>query len=350
MTAAANVVSLFSEIGRLTPADRQNTNRRGAGQFKAAVVDFERSHQRHRARFLGVGEAVDHAVLQHLELADRHAELLAGLDVFQRGRVDRIHAAGRLGAQRHDRAIDGFFDGGERVVDRPQHRIGADRDLVEGQLRCPQRILGRVVAPRQALGLAVDQEEREALLVARAAAGAGEHDDGVGRRRVVDDALVAGERPAGAFLGRLERDVGEIVAALALQPGEGELLLALDHRRQQRLLLRRGAGGGDHAAAQHDGRQEGLEHQAFAELLHDDHGLDRTAAVAAVGLGKGHAEPAELGHLRPILRQEALLGRDDLAPVLESVLVAHEALRRVLQLLLFVGQGQVHRSLPPKSS
>jgi len=40
MTAAANVVSLFSEIGRLTPADRQNTNRRGAGQFKTAVVDF----------------------------------------------------------------------------------------------------------------------------------------------------------------------------------------------------------------------------------------------------------------------------------------------------------------------
>ena len=39
---------------------------------------------------------------------------------------------------------------------------------------------------------------------------------------------------------------------------------------------------------------------------------------------------------------QPLVGRGDLAPVLEGVLVAHEALGRVLQLLLFVGQGQIH--------
>ena len=281
-------------------------------------------------------------MLQHLELADRHAELLAGLDVFQGRRVDRVHAAGRLGAQRHDGMIDRILDHAEGVIDLAQHRVGADRDLVEGELRGAQRVLGRVVAARDALGLGIDHEQREPLLLARAARGAGEHDDVVGRRRVVDDALVARERPAAAFLGRLERNVGQVVARLALQPGEGELLLALDHGREQRLLLGLRSGLGDHAAAQHDGRQERLQHQAFAELLHDDHGLDRTAAVAAILFREGHAEPAQLGHLRPVLRQPALFGGGDLAAVLESVLVANEALRGVLQLLLFVGKGQVH--------
>ena len=112
-----------------------------------------------------------------------------------------------------------------------------------------------------------------------------------------------------------------------------------------RLGLRSGLG--DHAAAQHDGRQERFQHQAFAELLHDDHGLDRTAAVAAILFREGHAEPAQLGHLRPVLRQPALFGGGgDLAPVLEGVLVTNEALRGVLQLLLFVGKGQVHLSSP----
>jgi hypothetical protein len=153
---------------------------------------------------------------------------------------------------------------------------------------------------------------------------------------------VAAKRPAGAFLGGLERHIGEVVARLTLQPGESELLLALDHRRQQRFLLRLAAGGRDHAAAQHDGRQERLQDQALSELLHDDHGLDRAAAVAAIFFREGHAEPAQLGELRPVLGQPAALGGDDLAAVLERVLVANEALGSLLELLLFVGKGQIH--------
>src|SRR2546430_9306870 len=61
---------------------------------------------------------------------------------------------------------------------------------------------------------------------------------------------------------RLERDVSEIVAALALEPGEGELLLAFDHRPKQRLLLRLRASRRDHAAAQHHGRQEWLDRKS----------------------------------------------------------------------------------------
>src|SRR5260221_267389 len=85
-------------------------------------------------------------------------------------------------------------------------------------------------------------------VIERAARGARQHDDVVGRRGIVDHALVAAQRPARAFLGGLERHIGQVVTRLALQPGEGELLLALYHGRQQRLLLGLGAGLGDHAA------------------------------------------------------------------------------------------------------
>ena len=129
------------------------------------VVDLERRHQGHRAGFLGVGEAVDHAVLQHLELADRHAELLAGLDVFQGRGVDRIHATRGLGTERHDGAVDRVLDHREGAVDLAQHSVGADRDLVEGGFRGAQRVLGRIVAARDALGLGIDEEERQALLL-----------------------------------------------------------------------------------------------------------------------------------------------------------------------------------------
>src|SRR5258708_7847460 len=187
--------ALAAELARLADL-HLGARRRLAAHDGILVVDLERGHQGHRARFLGVGEAVDHAVLQHLELADRHAELLARLDVLERGGVDRIHAAGGLGAERHDGSRDRVLDHREGAIDLAQHRVGADRDLVEGELGGTLRVLRRVVTPREAFRLAVDDEQGEPLLLARAARGAGEHDDAVGGRRVVDHTFLAGERRA----------------------------------------------------------------------------------------------------------------------------------------------------------
>ena len=58
------------------------------------------------------------------------------------------------------------FDQREGAVDRTEHRVGADRDLVEGELRGAQCVLGRIVAPRDPLGLGVDDEQGQALLLA----------------------------------------------------------------------------------------------------------------------------------------------------------------------------------------
>ena len=51
---------------------------------------------RHRAGLLELHEHVGHAVLQRLEFADRHAELLARLQVLERGRDQRVHRADAL--------------------------------------------------------------------------------------------------------------------------------------------------------------------------------------------------------------------------------------------------------------
>ena len=55
-------------------------------------------------------------MLQRLEPADRQAELLAGLQVLHRGRVQRIHEADRLGAQRSHGAVGDSLD--QRIADR----------------------------------------------------------------------------------------------------------------------------------------------------------------------------------------------------------------------------------------
>ena len=52
------------------------------------------------------------------------------------------------------------------------------------------------------------------------------------------------------------------------------------------------------AAAEHDGRQIGLERERAAKSLLHQHGLDRAAAEAAVRLGERSAEQAEFGVLR----------------------------------------------------
>ena len=68
---------------------------RDAG-FACAEAEIEVLHQ--RERLLMGDEHVDHPVLQHLEGADRGAELLSGLGIFQRRGVQFAHGADGFGA------------------------------------------------------------------------------------------------------------------------------------------------------------------------------------------------------------------------------------------------------------
>ena len=58
----------------------------------------DRGEHRHAARLFQRDQHVHRAMLQHLERADRPAELLARLQVFQRQVVHRLHRADRFGA------------------------------------------------------------------------------------------------------------------------------------------------------------------------------------------------------------------------------------------------------------
>ena len=83
-----------------------------------ALVELERDHQRDRGRLLVVHEHVDHAVLQHLELADRHAELLARLGVFDRGVEQHLHRADRFGGMGGDGFVGHLLDQAKPVIGR----------------------------------------------------------------------------------------------------------------------------------------------------------------------------------------------------------------------------------------
>ncbi len=139
------------------------------------------------------------------------------------------------------------------------------------------------------------------------------------------------------------RQVGEVEAALRLGERERAELLAGDQRREVALLLRGGAGVAQEAAGEHDARQIGLDDEAPAELLEQQHQLHGAAAEAAVVLGEGHREPAELGELAPVLAAEAFFLGDDLASLVEVVLVLDEALDAVLQQGLLVAKREIHR-------
>ena len=77
-------------------------------------------------------------------------------------------------------------------------------------------------------------------------------------------------------------------------------------------------------AADDDGLKVGLDDEALAEFLGDDHRLDRAGAEAAFGFREGRAKQTEFSELRPHFRAPAGLGLRDLAARVEVVLLRDE--------------------------
>ncbi len=112
---------------------------------------------------------------------------------------------------------------------------------------------------------------------------------------------------------------------------EGEDELALGDARHQGGLLSLAAGEAQRGPGQDDRRQIGLEHQGAAERLHHQHHFDAAAAEPAMRFGKGQAEEAQLGILRPQGAAPALgLGEIGLALV-EGVVVGQQPVDAVAQ-------------------
>src|SRR5207244_9879605 len=87
-------------------------------------------------------EHVHDAVLQRLEGADRHAELLARLEVLEGAVARELHRADRFGADQRGAEVSGFFERREVAVER----LG---------LRAAQHDIGREALVHRAIGLQI---------------------------------------------------------------------------------------------------------------------------------------------------------------------------------------------------
>src|SRR5690606_30104663 len=165
---------------------------------------------------------------ENLELADRHAELLARLAVFDGGRIQLLHAADAFGRERGDRLVGDLLDERKSLAFRADQRVRADLDILEGDFRGAAAIDSRIVAGGNAGRVLVHDEDRDAVTVALAAARARGDDQLLRPGGAQNDGLAAIDDIARAVLLCGGGQVGEIIAALRLGIGEGPDRLAAD--------------------------------------------------------------------------------------------------------------------------
>jgi len=216
--------------------DRAGNLRLGQAHGRLALVrrqvELQRAHQRHRGDLFDLDENVRHAVLQHLELADRLAELLALFDVVERALVQLVaHPAG-LAADRHGRFVGEQFD---QVDPAGDVRITGDGDVLEVDLARLEAVDGRVIAAHDAGESGIDQEQLHARTLARGPAGARGNKEVRRPRRGIDHRLVAREHEARAIRLRGGADIGEVVAALRLGIGPCDHCVAGDDLGDHRI-------------------------------------------------------------------------------------------------------------------
>ena len=164
----------------------------------------------------------DQAVLEHLEAADRHAELLARPQIFARHREEGRHRPHRLGGKGHERLLRRALEEDSTPVEGAEDLTGLDFDARELHLRRALAAGSAIGQKAQARGRLGDEEEGDAGGLGDGTRGARGDDEMVGTRSTEDDRLVAAqlETAARALCARL--DVREVEARLGLRVREGK--------------------------------------------------------------------------------------------------------------------------------
>ena len=96
------------------------------------------------------------------------------------------------------------------------------------------------------------------------------------------------------------------------------------------------------AAATNNAWNEGLNDQAFAELFHHHHGIDWTAAKAAIFFAKRRHEEAELSKLGPHFWAPTALAFDHTHTRVEVILLTDQPGEAVSDHGLLFGEIKVH--------
>ena len=166
-------------------------------------------------------------------------------------------------------------------------------------------------------------------------------------RRPNDHGLVPIQDKAGAvFLGgRLK--IGQIIATARFCVGECKDVLARHDAAKVFFLLRIRAALEETTTA-NNARHVRLDHEALAELFHDDHRINRAATKAAIFFAERCHQETKLSKLCPHFRTPARFGRDDLAARVEIILLADQPREAVADHVLLFGEIEVHllSSLP----
>ena len=234
-------------------------------------------------------------MLQGLEAADRHPELLARLDVVQGAGKQRIHHAQRFAAQQTDaevgRLIEHLAAGAEPTQQRRRrHRHVAE--LHRGRALAVERA---VVAHGQARGVGGHHEQADAVDVALAAGAAGRDDQRIGLGAVDHHGLGAVDAVALAVDSGQGLDVGQVVARVLFTQRARQFGAAFGHVLQQVILV---AGQLEEICAPGGGEIR-LDHQAAPQLLHHHQHVDGVAVEAALAGRHRQRGHAQLGQCLP---------------------------------------------------
>ena len=200
---------------------------------------------------------------------------------------------------------------------------------------------------RNALGLGVDQEQRQAVALADGACGARGDDEEIGDVAVDDERLGT-------------RELETVAGAHGLQVGlQRAMLCALvdRKRREQRAVgnfwqvlgfLRGIAATVQRRGRDHAGGEERRRHQGAADLLHHDAGLHETKPAAAELFRHQEAGKTHFGEGVPKLLGEAggVFAIAQRSQVRHRRLVADQAARTVAQHGLFFGEDEGHGQVP----
>ena len=135
-------------------------------------------------------EHVDHAMLQHLELADGHTKLLTLTGIIHCHGVSHLHGATRFCTDCRNGLIGHRLNQWQSVVDFADHGFRTNGDIFEVNFGCPAAIHGRIVACADALGVLRNHEYCNAVAVTTVAGRTRRYDEVGGPRRTDNDSLV----------------------------------------------------------------------------------------------------------------------------------------------------------------
>jgi hypothetical protein len=267
-----------------------------------------------------------------------------------RGDLDQCrHRTDRLGADGCDRALPCAHDQGVRAPRLANPAGFIDANVVQhgvGSVSAVVRRVGRERTPGAARGTRnSDTPSGEA----RIAVLTGRNEQVVRGRGVNHDGFAAVDAHLATLVLRGRAHAVEVVAVARLLVLPGEQLLAAHDLRQQFVPLARRAGLRDQVGAHDRCRHVRFDQQPAAELLHDDHRVDRSTAETTEGFRHTDREHADAGECPPDLGAAAVGRLQDRPPPVERVFPGHETRHRVLQLPLFVGEAEIHRYVSARS-